>query len=223
MPPLIEEPQNARSRRTSAALLDAARSLIESQGFEALTMSAVAERAGVSRRGSYLHFASRTELVMALYRSLGQTEELAISLQKVWDSPDAVAAVREWAHHIARSHPRILAILRAVEGARHTDPDANDLWQTTMRNWRKGSGRLVEWLTNEGRLAPQWTAETATDMVWALMSLDILERLIQERRWSKDTLAANLSLLLETTFVAPADADPLSPEDDHTTHEHESN
>jgi hypothetical protein len=60
-------------------------------------------------------------------------------------------------------------------------------------------------------------------MVWALMSLDILERLIQERRWSKDTLAANLSLLLETTFVAPADADPLSPEDDHTTHEHESN
>ncbi|HSO53579.1 MAG TPA: TetR family transcriptional regulator, partial [Actinomycetes bacterium] len=42
----IDRPQNARSRRTRAALLAAARSLLEEQGAEALTMAAVAERAG---------------------------------------------------------------------------------------------------------------------------------------------------------------------------------
>ncbi len=46
----IHDPANARSRRTRAALLASARSLLEEEGFEALTMAAVAERAGVTRR-----------------------------------------------------------------------------------------------------------------------------------------------------------------------------
>src|SRR6266498_6805 len=84
----IQQPRNARSRRTVTALLDATRELIDTGGFPALTMAAVAERAGVSRRAIYLHFSTRTELVTALYRSLGQTEDLAESLQSVWDCPD---------------------------------------------------------------------------------------------------------------------------------------
>lgn len=197
----IREPQNARSRRTSAALLAATRELIEQQGFDALTMAAVAERAGVSRRAIYLHFSTRTELLTALYRSLGDTEELAASLQAVWDSPDAVTALEEWAAHIARSHPRILAMLRAVESSRHTDPDAAELWNTTLRNWHKGSHRLVEWLAKQDRLAATWTTDTAADMVWALMSLDILERLLIDQRWSRKRLGQHLAALLKATFV----------------------
>jgi AcrR family transcriptional regulator len=199
----IEQPQNARSRRTVAALLRAARELIEEQGFEALTMAAVAERAHVSRRGVYLHFSTRGELLTALYRSLGDTEQLAASLQKVWDAPDALATLREWAEHIARSHPRILAVLHAVERARHTDPDAAELWDTTLTNWRKGSRRVIERLGAERRLAPPWTADTATDMLWALMSLDILDRLLTDRGWSRKRFAEHLTTLLEATFAGP--------------------
>jgi AcrR family transcriptional regulator len=200
----IEQPQNARSRRTSAALLQATRDLIDEHGFEALTMAAVAERAGVSRRAVYLHFSTRTELVTALYRSLGHTEDLAASLQAVWESSDAVTALREWAQHIARSHPRILATLRAVERARHTDPDAAELWATTLTNWHKGSHRLAQWLADEGRLAPSWTVDTAADMLSALMSLDLLDRLLTDRRWSRKRIADQFAVLLRSTFVAAA-------------------
>ena len=41
---LIDQPQNARSRRTARQLLAAARTLIEEEGFEAMTMAAVAQR-----------------------------------------------------------------------------------------------------------------------------------------------------------------------------------
>jgi AcrR family transcriptional regulator len=198
----IEQPQNARSRRTSTALLQATRDLIDEQGFEALTMAAVAERAGVSRRAVYLHFSTRTELVTALYRSLGHTEDLAASLQAVWESENAVTALREWAHHIARSHPRILATLRAVERARHTDADAAELWATTLTNWHKGSRRLAQWLADEGRLAPSWTVDTAADMLSALMSLDLLDRLLIDRRWSRKRFADQFTVLLQSTFVA---------------------
>jgi len=202
----IDEPQNARSRRTAAALLRAARELIEQNGFPALTMAAVAERAGVSRRAVYLHFATRTELLTALYRELGHTEDLAGSLQAVWDSPNAVAALSEWAHHIARSHPRILSIMLAIEHARRADPDAAHLRDTAQGGWLKGSRKLMQWLADDGALAPHWTVQTATDMMWALMSPDLLDRLLQERRWSAEQVADHLAFLFHDAFTTSTGA-----------------
>jgi len=57
-------------------------------------------------------------------------------------------------------------------------------------------------LAAEGRLAAPWTIETAADMLWALMSFDVLEALVVDRRWSRKRLARRLSVLLRSTFVA---------------------
>jgi AcrR family transcriptional regulator len=200
----VDQPQNARSRRTRTQLLNSARSLIEKQGFESLTLAAVAEGAGVSHRALYLHFRSRSDLLTTLYRHLGEAEELADSLARVWASPDARSALAEWAAHIARSHPRILGISRAVERARFTDPDAKVLWNLTMRNWMLGCTRLATWLDEEGCLADPWTVESAADMLWTLMSWDVTERLVVSRRWSRRRYAEGYANLLLSTFAVPA-------------------
>src|SRR5262252_3013966 len=88
-------PTNARGRRTRAALLAAARSLLEERGFAELTMSAVAGRAAVTRRAVYLHFGSRSELVRELCEWVAQSEGLEASLQRVRSAPDAVSALDE--------------------------------------------------------------------------------------------------------------------------------
>jgi AcrR family transcriptional regulator len=199
----IIEPKNARSRRTRAALLRAARELIENTGFEAVTMAAVAERAGVSHRALYLHFGSRSQLLTALYQDLADTEELAASLKRVWAAPDAVSALTEWAEHIARSHPRILAVNRAIERARSTDTDAEELWSLTMRNWLSSCRRLSRWLEADARLSPAWTVDTAADMLWSLMSWDVTERLVVSRSWSRARFGRQLAVMLTATFVAP--------------------
>lgn len=199
---VIDRPQNARSRRTREALLGAARKLIEEEGFEATTLAAVAERAGVSHRALYLHFASRNELLTRLYEHLGATEDIAASLDQVWRQPDAVSALEEWAHHIARVHPRIMAVSLAVERACRTDPDAAEMRNTTMRNWHLGCTRLVTRLAEEDRLAAPWTIETAADMMWGLMSWDLLERLIVEKGWSPQRYGRHLAALFHSTFVA---------------------
>lgn len=85
-PGLDSQPTQHRRRAPAGEpgeLLRAAREVVEQEGFPALTMAAVAERAGVSRRAVYLHFATRTDLLMALYRDLGRAEDLAVSLQAV--------------------------------------------------------------------------------------------------------------------------------------------
>src|SRR5260370_28860006 len=75
----IDQPRNARSPRSRAALLDATRELISEGGFDALTMAAIAERAGVSRRSVYLHGTNRAHTVTALFTRLNQTERLRAS------------------------------------------------------------------------------------------------------------------------------------------------
>jgi AcrR family transcriptional regulator len=207
----IQEPRNTRSRRTHTALLAATRALLEEHGTEALTMAAVAERAGVSRRAIYLHFASRTELLTALFGYVSEQEGLAGSLASVWAAPDAAAALQEWAAHLARFHPRILAVARAIQRVRRVDPDAEAHWQLVMADQQACCHRLAAWLANERRLAPPWTVWTAADMLWALMSYELLEELLVDRGWSPRRYRTHLAALLESTFLRHPDQAPAAP------------
>lgn len=208
----ITEPTNARSRRTRAALLAATRAILEDEGFEALTMDAVARRAGVSRRAVYMHFGSRAALIDGLFDHIAQTEGLHDSLRRVWEAPDAVAALDEWARHLARYHPRLIAVTRAIDRLRDTDADVARHRQRVVRAQMAGCAKLVERLDAEGRLAPPWTTATATDMLWALISTDMIDGLLTDRRWSRRHLAEHLALLFRSTFVQPTPAATSPPE-----------
>src|ERR1700731_3636069 len=62
--------QAARSARTRAALLQAARALFADKGFAATGREEIAERAGVTRGALYHHFASKTEVAAAVVEEL---------------------------------------------------------------------------------------------------------------------------------------------------------
>ena len=198
----IVEPSNARSRRTRAALLTAAQAILEEQGFEALTMTAVADRAGVTRRAVYMHFASRAELVAALFDHVAGVEGLQESIRGVWEAADAASALDEWAAHLARYHPRLLEVDRAVQRVWRQDPDAAAHRRRVVAEKLANCRRLAQRLHDEGRLAAAWTTESATDMLFALISSDMIEALIVDRHWSRERLAEHLALLFRSTFVS---------------------
>jgi AcrR family transcriptional regulator len=197
----ITEPTNARSRRTRAALLAAAHAILEEQGFEALTVTAVAERTGVTRRAVYMHFPTRAELVGAIYDYVAEVEGLGESLQRVWAAPDALVALDEWAAHLARYHPRLLAVDRAVQRVWQDDPDAAAHRARVVSGKLANARRLARWLADEGRLSGAWTVESAADMLFALVASDVIEALIVDRRWSRKRLAQKLALLFRSTFA----------------------
>ena len=66
-PDSLEPARLTRAERRDA-LLDAAVALVTSGDVEAVSMDAVAEKAGVSRPLVYKHFANRGELLAAVYR-----------------------------------------------------------------------------------------------------------------------------------------------------------
>ena len=204
----IAEPRTARSRRTRAALLAAARELLEEQGFEALSMTAVADAAGVTRRTAYLHFTARADLVGALYDYMAEVEGLADSLQLVWSAPDAGAALDQWAAHLARYHPRLLAIDRALHRVREEDVDAAAHYARVTAGQLENSRRLAQWLKRENRLAQPWTVASARDMLFALISSDLIGALIEDRNWSRQRLADHLAVVLRSTFVTEPSINP---------------
>ncbi|MFB4301262.1 TetR/AcrR family transcriptional regulator [Actinomadura sp. NTSP31] len=198
----IEEPRNARSRRSRAALLRAARELVEEHGMAATTMAAVAERAGVSRRAVYLHFASRAELISELLEYVNEVEGIEGRFAPVRDAPDAVTALERFAHQHAGFMPSVLAVSRAVEREAGDDPDAARHWATAMYRRYETNRRLMARLDAEGVLAPGWTVDTATDMLLALVSNGVSETLLVDRGWTPDEVGEHMARLLRSTFVA---------------------
>jgi AcrR family transcriptional regulator len=201
---MAASPGNSRSRRTRQALLSTTRAILEGEGFDALTIKAVAERAGVTRAAVYLHFASRAQLVGALFDYMAETEKLAESLEAVWSAPDAVTALEEWARHLARYHIRLLPIDRAVHRVRDHDADAAAHHARVAAAKLANCRRLADRVHAEGRLAEPWTPATAADMIYALSTSDVIESLTVDRHWSRRRLADGLSALLRSTLVADA-------------------
>jgi len=72
------------------ALIRSARALLEEEGLEALSLRAVARRAGVSRQAPYHHFADKHALLAAVATE-GFRELAATSLARMQQAPDARA------------------------------------------------------------------------------------------------------------------------------------
>ena len=69
-----------------------------------------------------------------------------------------------------------------------------------MGAWLGGCRGLSRRLAAEGLLAPPWTPSTAADLLWALMSVELVDDLTGDRGWSTDELADRLRVLVHRTL-----------------------
>jgi len=64
---VAEAARTPRAEQTRAAITEAALALFRERGYEAATMRAIAERAGVSTGNAYYYFSSKEELIQEFY------------------------------------------------------------------------------------------------------------------------------------------------------------
>jgi AcrR family transcriptional regulator len=82
-----------RAQQTRAAITDAALELFRSHGYEATTMRAIAQRAGVSTGNAYYYFSSKEELIQEFY-ARSHAEHLAASRAVLDRERDFTARLR---------------------------------------------------------------------------------------------------------------------------------
>ncbi len=134
-------------------------------------MADVAGRCGLTRQALYLHFRTRTQLMLALIDHMGQQAgklELFGALEPQQQQPLAALddALRTLARYAARIHP----VASALDLARHTDPDAEAAWESRMKLRRRRLKQLVERIAAQGALRPGWSVRRVTDALWTLSS-----------------------------------------------------
>jgi AcrR family transcriptional regulator len=82
-----------RAEQTRAAITEAALALFRTRGYEATTMRAIAERAGVSTGNAYYYFGSKEELIQEFYLR-NHAEHLAASRAVLGRERDLTARLR---------------------------------------------------------------------------------------------------------------------------------
>lgn len=82
-----------RAQQTRGAIIEAALQLFRSRGYEATTMRAIAERAGVSTGNAYYYFGSKEELIQEFY-ARSHAEHLTASRAVLDHDRDFTARLR---------------------------------------------------------------------------------------------------------------------------------
>lgn len=189
---------------TRQAILEAALRLFQERRASAVRLVDIARRAGVTRQAVYLHFGSRSGLLVSLVQYVDEKEELAEAAKPVWKAATAVDALERFAALHAEYTPRIYPVAQALLASRHEDEDSAAAWDDRMEGRRDACRRLVRWLRRDGALDSAWDVDQAADALWALTSIQVWEQLVVDQGWPKERYEAYLRLTLRRTFVMDA-------------------
>lgn len=189
------------SPSTRESILDAAVRLFTERG-GAVRLEDVAAEAGVSRQAVYLHFGSRTGLLIAMTQHMDSGGGLPPLLDRVFNAPTAVEAIDAAAALHAEYHPTIYQVARVFLVGRYEDEALRAAYDERMESRRNLYHTVVERLQEEALLAPDWDVESATDFLWALTSWQLWEQLVIDRGWSKDEYLDHLRTVMRQTLVS---------------------
>ena len=189
-----------RAEATRQAIVQAARKLFTQQGYQAITLQAIAQEATVAVPTLYAVFGSKAAILSALVKSAGADEEIRAMARAAFAETDPKRQLRAAAHVIRSILERDADITDLLWQAGGGDPDLADAWRQAHRQRLARLGELLELLAQKGALKSHLTIQTATEILWALSSPEVYRLLVGEQGWTpqryEDWLAETTATLL---------------------------
>jgi AcrR family transcriptional regulator len=186
---------------TRTRILEATVHMLEEHGGRGVRMGDIAKESGVSRQAVYLHFASRTELLNAATKFLDERLEVDRRLAPSRAAKTGVERlalyIEAWGNYI----PEIYGVAKALMLAQDTDEAAAAAWQDRMAAMRDGCRAAIDALHADGTLAPEWTREKATDVLWTMLTVPNWENLTAECGWSNSEYVERMKTIAERIFL----------------------
>ena len=189
MPKIIGESLASHRELTRARLFEALGTLMGEQSFESITMSQIAERAGVGRTAVYNHFADKEVLLLAYMREV--TTEFARVLTRCLEAePDPLMRLRIYIRShlqmIGRYHVKAGVGLRrqmSGRGASHLHDHAGLVGEVLIG--------ILDEAMDRGLIAEQNT----------LGAVHLIHATLQGQRLPKDPVHRESALVLVETFI----------------------
>jgi AcrR family transcriptional regulator len=192
------------ARRNRTAVLEACRELLFRDGYQATTIRAVAQRAGVSSETVYKAFGSKPGLVKALWdvTLAGDDEPLAMAerpqLRAVWETRDAHAKLRLYTAFVRGVHERLAALFTLLAQA---GPDVGRVLALSEEERMTGVTAFVAHLADTGVLPTDANAAHLADSCWVLTGPHLFTQLTTGRGWDADTYEDWLTGMLASALL----------------------
>ena len=191
----------SKTEATRARILQASLDLLEKSGGKGVRVSDIAKRAGLTRQALYLHFANRADLLIAttlyLDRLKGADARLAKSRAARTGLERLNAFVTAWGGYI----PEIYGCAKALIAMGDGDDVAKATWDKRMQDMREGCRAAVDALIADNDLNPAHDAKIATDILWAMLSVQNWERWTLDCGWSQEEYIKNLKWMAVNLIV----------------------
>lgn len=182
--------RQARTRRTRAAVVEAARGLFNERGYTATTIDAISDRSDTPQATIYRLFSSKLGILKALIdiSVAGDDKNLAMldrpRVRAVVSDGDPTKQLVAFAALVGEVMARVGPVHRIVADAARSDEDAASLLADIGRQRHKGQRRIARTLTHSGALRPGLQERYAADIIHALASPELYGLLVLDRGWS---------------------------------------
>lgn len=186
----VKRAPQARTRRTKASVVDAARALFEERGYAATTIEAISERSDTPQPTIYRLFASKLGILKAVIdvAIVGDDEAVAMAdrpqVQQLLADPDARQRLAHFAALLRGLMARTAPVHRLLADAARSDPEAAALLGSIAEQRQEGQQRVARSLARAGALRPELRERDAADVIHALASPEVYGLLVLDRGWS---------------------------------------
>lgn len=198
----------ARTRRTRAAVIAAARELFLDRGYGATTIEAICGRSDTPPATVYRLFSSKLGILKAVLDvSIAGDDQATAMLERPHvraliadtDPRSQLAGFAALLHELmARAAP----VHRILADAARSDEAAADLLAEIARQRQEGQTRIARALARSGALRPALRERDACDLIYALASPELYGLLVLDRGWTGDRYEQWLRALLIEQLLA---------------------
>ena len=192
---------SSEKTETRTRILEATIRILEESGGRGVRMGDIAKETGISRQAVYLHFASRTELLVAAIRYTGDRLDVDSRLAPSRAAQTGVERLRLYIEFWGNYIPEIYGMAKALMMAQDTDEAAAAAWRDRMWAMRDGCRAAIDALHADGTLAKGWTRPKATDALWTMLLVPNWENLTIECGWSTKEYIRWMNEVAHRTFV----------------------
>ena len=153
-------PRQARTRRTRAAVVEAARELFLERGYAASTIEAISDRSDTPQPTVYRLFSSKLGILKALLNVSVAGDDEAIPMldrpqvRALLSDDDPKRQLQGFAALVRDVMDRAGAVHRIVADAARSDEDASSLLAEIARQRHEGQRRVARQLARSGALRP---------------------------------------------------------------------
>ncbi len=178
--------RSAQAAQTRCRILEGARRLFQSEGFDQVTISQIANAAEVSMPTVYSLFRSKRGVLQALIDdALPPKQRLALVDDSMHEpSPQKrLGITARLSRQMYDAESELVDILR---GALMVAPEFKELEEQREQRRYERQEEYVKKLMQEKALAAGLTLQKARDILWALTGRDMYRMLVGERGWTSD-------------------------------------